>query len=389
MKIAVIGLGVLGAGAARSLALMGAEVTVYEQHFATAGTTSTSFAWTNSHNKNPRSYHDLNAAGMAEHAALAQQPGDAPAWLVRNGNLEWADDAAADEHLAASVDELLARSYPVRWITPKQARELVPDLRVPSHVERIAHYPDEGHVFPALLVSRLWGEARDLGARLRCPAKVTGLTETATGVRVELADGHHAEADAVVIAAGRWTEGLTAAAGHRVPMADPDAAGSATVGLLGYTNPLPTRLDRVLTTPRLNVRPDGAGRLIVQGLDLDADADPAAPPAVDGHHADELCRRLNGLLDGTEGARLESLRVGRRALPADGLTVAGFLGDSSRMYTLATHSGITLGPLLGRLAAQELLTGSSENLLADFRPGRLIGRTGLPTLRPARFAGQQ
>lgn len=29
----------------------------------------------------------------------------------------------------------------------------------------------------------------------------------------------------------------------------------------------------------------------------------------------------------------------------------------SRIYTIATHSGITLGPLLGRLAAQEMITG--------------------------------
>ncbi|MER6978875.1 FAD-dependent oxidoreductase, partial [Streptomyces carpinensis] len=307
MKIAVIGLGVLGAGVARALALMGAEVTVFERAAAMAGTSGTTFAWTNSHNKNPRSYHDLNVAGLSEHAALARHPGAAPTWYVCNGNLEWAEDAPGAERLTASVAELVDREYPVRWITPQQAREFVPDLRLAAHIEHIAHYPTEGHVFPALLVSRLWGEARDHGARLRCPATVTGLSETARGVRIELSDGV-AEADAVVIAAGRWTEALTASTGHRIPMADPDAAGTATVGLLGYTNPLPTRLDRVLTTPRLNVRPDGAGRLIVQGLDLDADADPASPPAVDGHHARELCGRLTGLLAGTEGARLESLR---------------------------------------------------------------------------------
>ncbi|MFF0464975.1 NAD(P)/FAD-dependent oxidoreductase [Streptomyces mexicanus] len=389
MKTAVIGLGVLGAATARSLAREGAEVTVFERAGALAGTSGTSFAWTNSHHKNPRSYHDLNLAGMAEHEALAQEAGAAPAWYVRNGNLEWAEDAAGTERLAASVAELADRDYPVHWITPRRACELVPDLRLPAHVEHIAHYPEEGHVFPALLLARLWGEARDLGAELRCPANVTGLHETGDGVRIDLSDGSAARADAVVIAAGRWTEALTAAAGHRVPMADPDAAGTATVGLLGYTAPLPARLDRVLTTPRLNVRPDGGGRLIVQGLDLDADADPAVPPAVDGRHARELCRRLSGLLAGTEGARLEALRVGQRALPADGLTVAGFLGDSTRVYTLATHSGITLGPLLGRLAARELLTGEPDDRLADFRPARLIGRTRLPVLQPARFAGQQ
>ncbi|CAM02239.1 glycine/D-amino acid oxidase-like deaminating enzyme [Saccharopolyspora erythraea NRRL 2338] len=386
MKTAVIGLGVLGASAARSLALAGAEVTVLERSAPLAGTSGTSFAWTNSHNKNPRSYHDLNVAGMAEHDALAAAPGPCRPWLARTGNLEWAEEDGA-ERLAASVAELTDRGYPVEWIGSRRARDLVPDLRVPG--TEIAFYPTEGHVVPALLLARLWGEARDRGARLRCPAEVTGLSEVDGGVRVSLSGDDPAVFDAVVIATGRWTEAVTAAAGHRVAMASPDVAGSATVGLLGYTNPLPARLHRVLTTPALNVRPDGGGRLVVQGLDLDADADPAAPPPVDGEHARELCARLTGLLDGTAGARLESLRVGQRAMPADGLTAAGFLGGSDRIYAMATHSGITLGPLLGRLAAQELTTGQPAEALADFRPDRLLGRTDLPPLRPARFAGQQ
>ncbi|MBK0870154.1 MULTISPECIES: FAD-binding oxidoreductase [unclassified Saccharopolyspora] len=386
MRIAVIGLGVLGASAARSLSLAGAEVTVFERSGALAGTSGTSFAWTNSHNKNPRAYHDLNVAGMAEHEALAADPGPHRRWFARTGNLEWAADEAGTERLAASVAELAARDYPVGWITPGRARELVPDLRVPAGIEDIAYYPTEGHVVPALLLARLWGQARDLGARLRCPAEVLGLSEVERGVRIELADGT-AEADAVVLAAGRWTEELSAAAGCRIPMAAPDAAGSATVGLLGYTSPLPVRMDRVLTTPKLNVRPDGGGRLVVQGLDLDADADPAAPPAVNGRHAQELRGRLTELLG--QAAGLESLRVGQRAMPADGLTVAGFLGGSGRIYAMATHSGITLGPLLGKLAAQEITTGDPAEALAPFRPDRLIGRSGLPPLTPARFAGQQ
>jgi glycine/D-amino acid oxidase-like deaminating enzyme len=384
MKVAVVGLGVLGASAARALARAGASVTVLERDAPLAGTSGTSFAWVNSHNKNPRSYHDLNVAGMAEHAALAEDPGGHRPWLARTGKLEWAEGEGT-ERLARSVDELRARDYPVEWITPQRARELAPDLRVTG--TDIAFYPTEGHLNPALLVARLWGEARDLGARLHRSA-VTAISEIPGGVRLELADGVH-EADAVVTATGRWTEALTATTGHRVAVADPDAPGSATVGLLGYTAPLPTRLNLVLTTPELNVRPEGGGRLVVQGLDLDAHADPANPPGTGGQHAAELCRRLDALLADASAARLESFRVGQRAMPADGLTVAGFLDQRSRIYALCTHSGITLGPLLGRLAAQEVVTGNAAGQLADFRPQRLIGATDLPALRPARFAGQQ
>jgi glycine/D-amino acid oxidase-like deaminating enzyme len=389
MKVAVIGLGILGASAARSLARMGAQVTVFEQSCALSGTSGTTFAWTNSHNKNPRPYHDLNVAGLAEHASLAEQAGAVAPWLVRNGNLEWAQDGEGAERLEASVAELVGRDYAVEWINRDRARDLVPDLRLPAEVGHVAYYPEEGHVFPALLLSRLWGEARDLGAELRCPATVTAVVEVAGGVRIELADSTTFYADAVVMATGRWTEELTASLGNRVSLADPDATGTATVGFLGYTNPLPTRLDRVLTTPGLNVRPDGGGRLIVQGLDLDAHADPAAPPATDGPLARELCNRLKNLLAGTDCAHLESFRVGQRVLPADGLTVAGSVGDSGKVYVLATHSGITLGPLLGRLAAQELLLGDHDDMLTSFRPERLSGRSGLPALEPARFAGQQ
>ena len=389
MNIAVIGLGVLGAATARSLSLAGARVTVFERTAPLAGTSNTSFAWVNSHSKNPRPYHDLNVAGMAEHDVLAASPGRCAPWLTLGGNIEWAEDQAGTERLAASVRELEDRDYPVEWIGPSQARDLVPDLLVPDGVRDIAHYPTEGHLIPALLVARLWGEARENGAELRCPAEVMSVSETGDGVRIALSDGQVSTADAVVFAAGRWTEALTATTGHRVAMADPDVAGSATVGLLGYTAALPTRLDAVLTTPALNVRPDGGGRLVVQGLDLDVDADPANPPAVDGRHAQELCRRLNDLLAGTSGAVLESIRVGQRSMPGDGLTAAGFLGETGRIYVLATHSGVTLGPLLGRLAATEVLGGEPAPELRHFRPDRLVGRDSLPPLEKARFAGQQ
>ncbi|EHY87252.1 NAD(P)/FAD-dependent oxidoreductase [Saccharomonospora azurea] len=391
MKVAVVGLGVLGASVARSLAVAGASVTVLERSEPLAGTSGTTFAWVNSHGKNPLPYHQLNVAGMHEHAVLARSVSGQPAWYHRTGNLEWAGDEEGAERLARSVAQLRDRDYPVQWLTPGAARELVPDLRVPPGVRYVAYYPTEGYVLPPLLVARLWGEARDAGAELLCPAHVVAVTERGDGVRLALADGGEVRADAVVLAAGRWSDAVASSAGHRVPLADPDVAGSATVGFLGWTTPVAARLDRVLTTPNLNVRPDGGGRLVVQGLDLDADADPARPPTPDGEHARTLLTRLAALIDGTDGARLTSLRVGQRALPADGLPVCGFLGERHRVYALVSHSGITLGPLLGRLAAQEILREEPSDLLADFRPQRWDGvdPAELPALRPARLAGQQ
>ncbi len=365
---------------------------LYERTAIGAGTSTGSFAWVNSHIKEPSAYHDLNSAGILEHYVMHAAKGSGLEWFYPTGNLEWAEDDDGDRSLERAVARLTARGYPAVWITPRQACSLVPDLRLPADVDRVAHFPMEGHTLPHLLLARLWGEARDYGAQLRCPTEVTELLPAPKGrVLVRLADGSAEAFDVAVTAVGRWTGGVTATAGLPVPMADPDAPGSAAVGFLGWTGPLPNRLDRVLITPHLNVRPDGGGRLVIQSLELDAAADPGNPPATDGPVARSLLENLADLLHGTAGARLESLRVGQRALPADGLTVAGYLQIEAPVYTLATHSGITLGPLLGRLAADEILHGRRSPLLDGFAPDRLTSAdpTAFDRLPAARLPGYQ
>ncbi|GHI40571.1 hypothetical protein Sviol_49790 [Streptomyces violascens] len=39
-------------------------------------------------------------------------------------------------------------------------------------------------------------------------------------------------------------------------------------------------------------------------------------------------------------------------------------------YEAVAHSGITLGPVIGRLLAAEILSGKGGEMLADFRPER-------------------
>jgi len=202
-----------------------------------------------------------------------------------------------------------------------------------------------------------------------------------------LADGTAEGFDAVVTCVGRWSEPFLAASGVTLHMADPEAPGSATVGYLGYTDPVPARLATALTTPRLNVRPDGGARLVVQGLDLDATADPASSPAPS--IATELETRLHAVLRGADHARVREVRVGRRSMPADGLTAAGYVDDAHRHYVIATHSGITLCLHLADLATAELLDDSAQPTLTDFRPQRLSAPLAPSKLPAPRRPGQQ
>ncbi len=52
------------------------------------------------------------------------------------------------------------------------------------------------------------------------------------------------------------------------------------------------------------------------------------------------------------------------------MTIAGPLPGFANLHVAVTHSGVTLGPLLGRLLAEELLGGAPAAQLAPFRPDR-------------------
>lgn len=77
-EVVVIGGGIVGTATAYRLAEGGARVTLVDAGELGRGTSASSFAWLNSAHKRPRAYHDLNVAGMAEHAALGREFGAAP-----------------------------------------------------------------------------------------------------------------------------------------------------------------------------------------------------------------------------------------------------------------------------------------------------------------------
>jgi len=62
-----------------------------------------------------------------------------------------------------------------------------------------------------------------------------------------------------------------------------------------------------------------------------------------------------------------------RPLPGDERPIVGPLPGLTGVYVAVTHSGVTLGPLLARLLAEEIATGKMPPLLAPYRPDRFFG----------------
>ena len=385
MRIVVIGAGVVGVSIAVRLAQRGASVTLVDQAWPGSGTSSTSYAWINSHNKQPDSYYALNLAGMRAHQALCPQ---GAGWLRPGGHVEIAVDRAHIEHLRGRMDLLSSLGYEVEEVSVGRARELLPDVIVPDDADTIAYFAQEAYCHPLLYLAHMLAEARLAGVTIRDHTAVTALAPNGEGARVTFGDRSVISADTVVSAAGRWTADVAALAGGTVPMATFTEPGDVTVGYLLETNPLPVRLNRIVTSPWLNVRPDGGGRLLLQALDLDASADPGAVPAVDSPLALTFLERLRAVVRNTGAGTIRHIAVGQRVMPADGLTIVGRVPGAPWLYAVATHSGVTLAPFLGDAVAEEVF-GHEEERFADYRPDRFRSAAGITPPRLPRKPGDQ
>jgi glycine/D-amino acid oxidase-like deaminating enzyme len=133
-------------------------------------------------------------------------------------------------------------------------------------------------------------------------------------------------------------------------------------------------LVRTLVAAARALGPEGDGRVVRQDGATDALVNPSTPRDPTLPACRELWRRASAYLSGLVGAGIVEARVGIRALPADGYPIIGFAHGCPGLYLAVTHSGMTLGPLLGELIAAEALGQARDPRLATFRPERCVGR---------------
>ena len=358
--VLVVGAGCVGANVAYRLAEHGATVTVLDAGRPGAGTSGASFAWTNSFNKTPRDYHDLNVASMEEHVGLAKELGGG--WLHQDGALAWEEGPAGLDRLGQAVERLTGWGYAVERISAGQARELEPDLRIAPAVEQVVWTPGEGYVEVVPFIGALLAEATRGGARVLPGRRVTAVTRSGARVRgVTTESGERFEADWVVDCAGVATDEVARLAGVAIPI-------DRVPGRLIYTAPVAATLRRPIHAPGCHFRPDGGGRIVLAEGVHDQVWAASAPPWPPELSLATVAAHLPAL----EGARVEATRIGVRPMPRDEWPMVGGIPGLDGFYMVASHSGVTLGPLWGRLAAAELLDGALDPRLTPYRPARFL-----------------
>ena len=255
LRCVVVGSGVVGVMVALRLAERGAGVTLVDASLPGSGTSGTTFAHVNASYAGYWDYFELRAAGVAGYRRLRAELGSAP-WLVDTGFLQVERSPQKHGELGRHADRLREAGYSVARLRPDGVRRLEPELVVPSDVEEIFFYPDEGYVEVQAMLAHLLRAAAPLGVGVRRNDRVVGFQVAGDRVRgVTLESGERIAADVVVCSCGRWTDAVLALAGVEVAVMAPDTPGSTAPGLIVVSSPVVGDLRRVVCADGMNVRP--------------------------------------------------------------------------------------------------------------------------------------
>lgn len=372
LRVGVVGGGIVGASIALHLARAGAAVWLFEKGAPARGATRNSFAWVNAFVDDPH-YRSLRLESIAGYHAL---DGALSLGMVWGGYLNWASDATEVASVRATALQLEGSAYPVQAVQAQQIAQLDPHLAI-GPLSTAIYSSIDAHLDPVEVTRRLLAAATAAGAKVLYPCELTALDLEGGRLRaVRTTQGSFA-LDRLVVAAGVDTPRLLAMAGSALALRHAP-------GILAHS---------ASVEPLTRLVHDAPGGLefkqMANGSVVGTDA--PSPPDIPAHHeirthavefpTDEL-RRWHGeriigkiakFLPGMQGAPLERLTLGFRPMPADGLPVMGSLPTCPTIHVAVTHSGVTLAPIVGRLTAEEVLSGSRTELFAPYRPERFGG----------------
>jgi glycine/D-amino acid oxidase-like deaminating enzyme len=282
--------------------------------------------------------------------------------IVMTGGMMLAEE---ERHLAFLRDKIAAErrmGIEVDLIEREDIARLAPG--VSDRMIAATWCPGEGKINPLLGTPAIANAARARGARFFEGVSITGLSDTAPGYAVQTSAGI-IRARRLILAAGGWTGALGAMLGVPLPVHGAPLQMVVTETAPPMASCLLAHCDRHLTMKQAT-----AGNLIIGGA-WSAASDPATG-------------RTRILRESLEG----NLWVAERVLPGvaglnvlrswaamnvdiDGAPLVGHLPGHPDCVVVAGANGYTMGPLLGRYAAEAVVSGRQPAGMEQFSPQRL------------------
>lgn len=236
-------------------------------------------------------------------------------------------------------------------------QELAPML---SDAVTVAYRLDGQRFFePAPFVQALADAVVARGGTLRTDAQVTAVAGGASA-GVTLADGERLSAESVVIATGAWMPALARALGVRVPVQAGRGYSFTVATDEPAQHPVYLPLQRIACTPY-------QGRFRIAGtMEFRGPDEPSQPRRIRA-----IVNQARTMFRGVDLDSRQDEWVGSRPVTPDGLPLIGET-RARGVYVAGGHGmwGIVLGPVTGKLLAEQIVTGKTHPAIAAFDPLR-------------------
>lgn len=381
--VVIVGGGIVGATLTYELTQRHQRVVLLEAHAFASGATGGGFGWINATSKtDEEALHRLHARAMACYDALALEWGTEQIGLHEGGALFWVleEDAAGRECLTGMASRLQGWGYPVALLSTGEILALEPRAIVSRGngvPPMIGLFAPMDRWLDTVRFTRLLIEiARRRGAMVYEYTPATGFVLDSTRRIAQVKTPERGIATPVlVLAAGVRTPAI---ASQLVgPVAERWVPLRYAPGILVETAPesAPGGVHRVLYPPDsggLHLRPTPSGGLLVGAEDLDRELQQGVREETVRDAPARLLPRVASALPGlvSMAERGAQGRVCLRPFPADGRPIVGDLPEVRGVFVAVTHSAVTLGPLIARLLAEQIVLGRVPLLLAPYRPHR-------------------
>jgi D-arginine dehydrogenase len=362
--VVVIGGGIAGIAAAAELAVAGAEVVLLEAEnqlaYHTTGRSAALYFESYGHptvralSRASRRYFEDPPAGTT----------DAPLLSPRGAMVVAPPDQV--DLLCRQIDEAREHGTTVRRLTPEEAIELVPALRV-EEIAMASYEADAADMDVAAIHQSFVRTFRRHGGTIVTGARVTGLSR-ADSWTITTGSGDRYDAGVVVNAAGAWCDIVGGLFGALPLGLVPKRRTAFMIGAPPGSAHWPLTVDAAHT---FYFKPDGSQLLCSPADETPTEPCDARPEEIDIALAIE---RINHMT--TLGVRsVRSSWAGLRSFVPDGGMVIGFDPDVDGFFWLAGQggTGIQTSPAAGALVA-DLIGGADPRSGVDaalFAPSRL------------------
>lgn len=222
-RAVVIGAGIVGSAAARSLAMAGVDVVVIDRSTPASGTTAHGEGNLLVSDKAPGPELTMALAAAAAWPGLVRELADElgsdfpPLEYESKGGLVVATTEQGGEPLRAFAARQRAAGVDAREISVEEALRLEPDLN--PAITAAVHYPQDAQVQPVAVAEALLASARLHGAMVMMTTNLAGPILGRSGELIGVhTDRGEIRADAVIIAAGPWSGEVAKTLGVSLPV---------------------------------------------------------------------------------------------------------------------------------------------------------------------------